>query len=300
MTMKKIILFLLIFPRIISAQPEWSLQTIDFFDMPGLSGFGETMGVAVNSKQHIFVFHRGPSNLIEFDNKGNYVKTIGEGFFKKAHGLRIDAEDNIWITDTEQHIVLRFDPDGQRDLVLGRINRPGEWDDVYDIPLFNGPADVTIDKLGNIFVADGYGNSRIVKFDKNGNFIKTWGVKGSGKGEFNLPHNIVVDTQNRVLVADRENKRIQVFSTNGEFLEIWDDIGSPYGLCVGDNGIYMTDGLNNHISWIDEAGKIIAHFGNSGRAQGQFLMPHAITIDQQGRIFVADTHNWRVQCLIRH
>lgn len=293
--MKYFLLFICLFPAFVYAQPAWNLKPIDFFKVPEGKNFGETMGVAINSKQHVFVFHRGPGSLMEFDEKGNFVKTIGEGLFKKPHGLRVDRHDNVWITDVELHVVMRFNPVGQLTLIMGKMGIAGEWDKTYNIALFDRPADVAFDSSDNIYVADGYGNSRVVKFDKDGNFIKTWGSKGVGSGQFNLVHNIAVDSKNTVYVIDRENRRIQLFNTNGEFLREWNKIGNPFGLDIAKDEFYVTDGKEGFIYRLDPSGKMIAKYGQPGKATGQFLMPHAIAVSPDNKLFVAEAINWRVQ-----
>lgn len=296
--MKKYFSLLIFFlPFISKSQDVWNLKLVIFFKLPVGRSFGKTMGVAINSDQHVFVFHRGPGNLMEFDEPRNFIRTIGDGFIKKTHGLRIDAKDNIWVTDLEQHIVIRFNPKGKITLVLQKANNAGEWNKTYDIPLFNLPADIAFDSEGNIYVADGYGNSSVVKFDKNGNYLKFWGIKGSGKGEFNLVHNVVIDSKDVVYVVDRENKRIQLFNTNGNYLSEWNNIGNPYSLVISNSTFYMTDGVNGSISKLDQSGKIIATYGQSGKAPGQFEMAHAIAVSSNKQIFVADAINWWVQCL---
>ena len=197
----------------------------DFFDFPANWVEGEASGVALNSKGHIFLFQRTRPMLSEFDENGRYVRSLGEGLFDHPHGLRIDADDYIWTTDDTNNTVLKLSPAGKVLLVLGRRNNGGEanW-------LFSKPTDVAFSKNGDIFVTDGYGNSRVVKFDRNGNFLKTWGTYGSGPGEFMLPHSVVIDKNDRVYVGDRENARIQIFDTDGRFLTQWTGIGYPYGL----------------------------------------------------------------------
>lgn len=294
--MKRFLLFIFFLPILLQAQPAWNLKPVDFFKLPNGKSFGEAVGLAINSHQHVFVCNRGPEKVMEFDDSGNFVRSIGDGFFKSAHGLRIDADDNIWVTDVDQHLVFRFNPKGQITLVLGRINNAGEWLKSYNIPLFNRPADIAFDSDKNVYVADGYGNSRVVKFDKNGNFQKTWGVKGTGKGEFNLVHNIIIDPKNTVYVVDRENKRIQIFNTDGEYLREWNNIGSPYSLIISGSFAYITDGVSGVISKLDLTGKVIAQYGQTGKAVGQFLMPHGIAVSSTNKLFVADAINWRVQC----
>jgi hypothetical protein len=175
------------------AVPELPYRVVArFFKFPKGMVAGEAAGVAINSKGHIFLFQRTKPMLAEYDEKGNFIQSIGEGLFAHPHGLRIDADDNLWTTDDGSHLVLKLDPSGNVLLVLGRINTAAEanW-------LFNRPA-------------DGYGNSRVVKFVRSGNYIKAWGKYGSGIGEFNLPHTIAVDKEGRVFVGDRENQRIQI------------------------------------------------------------------------------------------
>ena len=298
--MRYFLILMVLLPVFIQAQTIWSLEPIDFFKVPIGKNFGETMGVALNSQQHVFVFHRGPGSLMEFDENGNFIKSIGEGLYKKPHGLRIDRHDNIWITDVELHVVMRFNPAGQLTLILGKAGIAGESDKTYNIALFDRPADVAFDSADNIYVADGYGNSRVVKFDKDGNFIKTWGTKGSGAGQFNLVHNIAVDSKNTVYVIDRENRRIQLFDTNGEYLREWNNIGNPFGLAIVNDDFFVTDGKDGFIYRLDHSGKMIVKYGQPGKAAGQFLMPHAITVSPDKKIFVAEAINWRVQVLLLH
>ena len=210
------------------AVPELPYRVVtNFFKFPKAMVPGEASAVAVNSKGHIFLFQRTKPMLAEYDEKGNFVQSIGDGIFTHPHGLRIDANDNLWTTDDGSHLVLKLDPSGNVLLVLGRINTAGEanW-------LFNRPADVAFANNRDIYVADGYGNSRVVKFDRDGNYIKSWGKYGTGIGEFNLPHSIAVDKDGRVYVGDRENQRIQIFDSEGNFIRQWTGFGYPYGLLI--------------------------------------------------------------------
>jgi DNA-binding beta-propeller fold protein YncE len=252
---------------------------------------GEASAVAVNSKGHIFLFQRTKPMLTEYDAKGNFVQAIGDGLFSHPHGLRIDAEDNIWTTDDGSHLVLKLDSAGNVQLVLGRINTAAEanW-------LFNKPADVAFAKNGDIYVADGYGNSRVVKFDHDGNFLKAWGKYGTGTGEFNLPHSVAVDNQGRVYVGDRENQRIQIFDSEGKFIQQWTGIGYPYGLVITpDQHVWMVDGGYDRIVELDQSGKILGAFGEPGHKPGQFAWAHFMAIGPDQTIYVADVLNWRFQ-----
>ena len=181
----------------------------DFFQLPAGENFVEVAGVAVNSKGHVYVFHRGKHPLVEFDASGKFIRSIADDLFVTAHVVRVDAEDNIWTTDVGAHVVLKVSPEGRVLLSLGRMRIPGD-----DVLHFNQPTDVAFDRDGNIYVADGEGNSRVLKFNKYGNLLLAWGMKGDGPGQFDLPHSVAID-DDPVYVADREDARIQIFDLNG-------------------------------------------------------------------------------------
>jgi len=272
--------------------PELAYRVVpDFFELPPSAGFGEASGVALNSKGHIFLFQRARPMLAEYDEHGKFIRSIGDGLFDHPHGLRIDPDDNIWTTDDGNHLVLKLSPAGRVLLVLGRKDWGGEatW-------LFNKPTDVAFAKNGDIFVTDGYGNSRVVKFDRDGNFIKTWGKYGTGPGEFDLPHSIVVDKDGRVYVGDRENARIEIFDADGKFLKEWKDVGYPYGLFITpDQHIWMVDGGYDRIVELDQNGKILGAIGEPGRASGQLAWAHFMAVGPDRKIYVAEVLNWRFQ-----
>jgi len=265
----------------------------DFFELPKGLNFGEAAGVAVDRRGHIFLFQRVEPMLSEYDTAGKFLRSIGTGLFTTPHGLRIDAEGNLWTTDVGSHTVLKLSPEGRVLLVLGHKGQAaeGEW-------VFNRPADVGFDADGNIYIADGYGNSRIVKFDKNGRFLLSWGTYGTAPGEFRLPHAVVV-AGDRVYVADRENARIQLFTTEGKFLSEWDHVGYPYGLALLPNGhLLMADGGYDRLVEIDKEGRIVGALGEPGHQAGQFAWAHALAVGGNGRIYVADTLNWRFQVFL--
>lgn len=267
---------------------------------PGMN-FGEVAGVAVNSKGHIFVFHRGASPLVEFDSSGRFLRSLGDGLFKSAHGLRIDRHDNIWITDIGSHLVLKLSADGSVLMVLGKVGWAGEFmPPRYAVPLFDQPTDVAFGPGEEIFVSDGYGNSRVMKFDKDGRFIKSWGKKGTAPGEFDLPHTIAVDRNGRVYVGDRENQRIQVFDSDGNFIKEWARVGYPYGLTITpDQTLYMADGKNERIVKMNLEGEVLGSIGEPGKGVGQFAWAHSIAVGPAGEIYVAEILNWRVQKFVK-
>jgi DNA-binding beta-propeller fold protein YncE len=279
-------------PSQFQAVPELPYRAVpNFFKFPKGMTPGEASAVAVNSKDHIFLFQRTKPMLAEYDAKGNFIQSIGDGLFSHPHGLRIDADDNLWTTDDGSHLVLKLDPSGNVLLVLGRINTGAEanW-------LFNKPADVAFAKNGDFYVADGYGNSRVVKFDRDGNYIKAWGKYGTGMGEFNLPHTVAVDNQGRVYVGDRENQRIQIFDSEGKFIQQWTEVGYPYGLVITpDQHVWMVDGGYDRIVELDQNGKILGAFGEPGHKPGQMAWAHFMAMGPDKTIYVADVLNWRFQ-----
>ena len=263
----------------------------DFFrDAEHLSA-GEASGIALNSKGHVFLFQRARPMLSEYDAAGGFVRSIGDGLFTHPHGLRIDSEDNIWTTDDGSHLVLKLSAAGQLLLVLGRkdVAAEADW-------LFNQPTDVAFGKHGELYVSDGYGNSRVMKFDRSGKFLKAWGRYGSGPGEFNLPHSVVVDQSGKVYVGDRENKRIQIFDADGNYLKEWKDIGYPYGLFITpDQHVWMVDGGYDRIVELDQNGKILGAIGEPGHAPGQLAWGHFLAVGPDRTLYVADVLNWRFQ-----
>ncbi len=190
------------------------------FKLPAGMNFRGTSGVAFNSKGNIFVIHRGPMSLMEFDPDGNFIRGFGDGLFERAHGLRIDAQDNIWATDVASNLVYKFDPSGRLEMVLGVKGHSGEWHPYGHLRLFHEPSEAVVGPSGDIFVLQGHGkgDSRVLKFDRDGNFIKDWGGKGSEPGQFNLPHSLVFDAQGLLYIADRNNARIQVFDADGNYI----------------------------------------------------------------------------------
>jgi sugar lactone lactonase YvrE len=190
--------------------------------------------------------------ILKFDENGNLVKSFGKGMLIFPHGIYVDKDDNVWVTDGQGkngkgHQVFKFSPDGKVLLTLGKAGVAGAGDDE-----FNAPSDVIVGRDGDIFVADGHGgntNNRIVKFDKNGKFIKTWGKKGTGPGEFDTPHALAFDSKGRLFVGDRNNNRIQIFDQDGTFIEQWTQFSRPSGIFIDKHDvIYVADSESGSVS----------------------------------------------------
>ena len=290
-------LMMLVFGSTVLSQSATDLGLVAVPGWPRLPdgwNFGEVAGVAVDHEQNVYVFHRGPHPLIEFSRDGKFLRTLLEGMITSAHGIRIDRAGNIWVVDVKGHTVLKVNPSGRILLVLGRKDSPGA-----DEARFNQPTDVAIAQNGDIYITDGYGNSRVMKFSQDGKFLSQWGRKGSGPGEFNLPHAVVLDNDGRVYVADRENNRIQVFTAEGKFVTQWTDFGSPWGMIMSPGQeILVADGRNNRILKLSRDGKLLGTFGQPGKRPGEFSFAHAIALGSGGEVYVAEVLNWRVQKLV--
>ena len=275
----------------------------DSFSLPAGMTLGSTSGVAINSKGHIVVLHRGPDPLMEFDPGGKFVRAFGNGFFDRPHGLRIDAQDNIWATDVATHVVYKFSPEGRILLVLGVRGNAGEMHPYGHLRLFNEPNDVAFGPGGEVFVAQGHGRGepKVIKFDKDGNFIKAWGKKGTGPGEFDIAHSIAIDAKGLLYVADRNNQRIQVFDADGTFLRESKHPGTPCGLFISpDQHLWLAHGHAGQVIKLDLDGKVLGAMGKQGKALGQFGEAHFIAVNNaNGDIYVADTLNWRVQKFVK-
>jgi DNA-binding beta-propeller fold protein YncE len=252
---------------------------------------GPVSAVATDSADRLFVFHRGKHPILVFDREGKYLRSWGDDQIKTAHGLRIDHENNVWVTDMGNHLVLKFDSEGKLLLSLGKKGQPGEGPDQ-----FNRPTDVAVAPSGEFYVSDGYGNSRVVKYSRAGKFLKQWGKKGKGEGEFDLPHAICLDSKGHVYVGDRENDRIQVFDGEGKFLAQWKESGAPYGLFLtGANQMFVADGRAHWVKVLDAEGKTLGRWGEKGVAPGQFNAPHMLCVDSKGAVYVAEVTGRRLQ-----
>jgi DNA-binding beta-propeller fold protein YncE len=297
---------------------------------------GEVGGVATNSHGDIFVYTRtghptitigtarpfahGGSRLFQFDKSGKFVREIGKdsyGFMFAAQ-VRVDPNDNIWVVDQMTNMVIKFDPQGRVGLLLGRKAeavpvpaRPTTGDGAgQPSDLFERPTDVAWDAAGNIFVADGLGNARIAKFDKDGRFVKSWGKKGTAPGEFADVRSIAVDAQGNVYAADGGNKRIQVFDNDGNFKTAFTNVGNAQALCITKGptqAFYVSN--SNPPNDIDRDGEIYrmrldgtmtGKFGRAGKLLKEFGTVNAIDCRDENTLYVGEIGNLRVQKLALH
>jgi sugar lactone lactonase YvrE len=226
--------------------------------LPAGRPYGNTSAVHVDARGTVWVADKCASTtctgrtddpILAFDASGTFLRSFGSGLFVFPHGIHVDADGNVWVTDGQGaegkgHQVFKFSPDGKVLLTLGTKGVAGTT-----ATTFNQPSDVVVGANGNIFVADGHGgetNARIVKFSRDGTFLKTWGRKGTGPGEFDTPHALALDSQGRLFVGDRGNSRIQIFDQEGTFLAEWRQFGRPSGLFIDrSDTIYVTDSESN-------------------------------------------------------
>jgi sugar lactone lactonase YvrE len=320
--------------------------------LPANMYFGECSGVAVNSQGHVFVLSRGNSigpaygaaaaQLLEFDRNGRYVREIGHNLYawSFAHTVKVDPQDNIWVTDKGSDMIIKFTPEGRVAMVFGRKQEAADEETGPlkhpNPPLPSEPGrfrqvtDVAWDRAGNTYISDGYINSRVAKVDRDGNWLKSWGDRGTKPGQFHTPHSIAVDANDMVYVADRSNRRIQVFDTEGNFQRQFTiDVpvppdarpaignmpdeaaiaagtfapGSPWAIAIspGPNQVlYSADAFPGRIYKLSLDGKVLGVFGRTGKQLGQFGWIHEMACPAPDTLFVAELLNWRVQKLVLH
>jgi len=328
----------------------------NFLKLPDDMHFGEVAGVATNSKGHIFVYSRGGSSvgpaygntasqILEFAANGKFVREVGKNLYAWAfaHTVRIDKDDNIWATDKGSDMIVKLSPQGRVMMVFGRKSeasdaeahpheRNAEKPSVHQDGRFRQPTDVAWGPDGTIYISDGYVNSRVAKISKDGDWIKSWGKRGKGPGDFNTPHSIAADAKGNIYVADRANRRVQVFDGDGTYQrEIKIDVpfdenalpaigekpnlttyrqiggtmapGAPWAICITpppNQVLYASDAYPGRIYKLSLDGKVLGVLGQSGKQLKQFGWIHEIACPSENVLFVAEILNWRVQKLILH
>lgn len=263
----------------------------------------EAAGVAVDSRDNVYVFNRGEHPLIVFDREGNFLRSWGEGLVGRAHGITIGPDGEVWLTDDGNHTIRKFTPEGRLLLTIGDPDKPAT---LQSGKPFNRPTHVALSPLtGDLFISDGYGNSRVHKYDPKGRHLFSWGEPGTDPGCFNLPHNIATDAEGLVYVADRENHRVQVFDAEGRYLAQINNVHRPCGLLIDrrEGGtIYVGElgsdlavnqsvpNLGGRVSILSLKGDLLGRVGDRFRGEkpGQFVAPHGVVTDSRGDLYVAE------------
>jgi len=290
--------------------------------LPEGETLGEVTGVGVDTHGNVFVFHRAERSwpdsdvldttpipnptVVAFDaHTGAMTSRWGANRFAMPHGLTVDKDDNVWLTDCALHQVYKFSHDGRPLLTLGERAVPGD-----DSSHFNLPTDIAVAADGSFYVTDGYGNNRVLKFSADGRFLFQWGAKGTGPGQFDLPHGITLGAAGRVYVADRGNARVQVFDATGKYLSQWHGpaFGRPYDVAIGKDGVaFVADGGDQPLTGPDRSalvvvrpdGFVLERVGRFGNYDGQFAIAHDLAVSADGAVYVGDITGRRIQKFVR-
>lgn len=278
--------------------------------------WGHVPGIAVDRQDRVWVFTRAEPPVQVYDASGRFLRAWGSGVIRTAHHLKFDREGNVWVADIGRHVVMKFTPEGKLLETLGTPDEPGA-----DRTHLNQPTDMAIAPSGDVFVSDGYGNNRVVHFDRNGRFVREWGRLGTRPGEFSLPHAIALDSRGRLYVADRNNARVQVFDTNGRLLAVWENLVVPWGFWVTAKDEIWVCG-SSPMPWRPEdtvlgcppRDQVFMKFDPEGRLLQLWTVPkgqdgqekpgecnwvHAIAVDSQGNLYVGDIIGRRAQKFVR-
>ena len=269
--------------------------------LPAGMTFKECPGVAVDSRDNVYVLTRGEHPIIVLDKDGNYIRSFGKGLFSddRTHGLYIAQDDSVLVADDGIHTIQKFNSEGEKTMEIGERNHPApKWSGQP----FNRPTSAAImPSNGDVYISDGYGNSRIHVYTGSGEYKFSWGSPGIDAGQFIRPHNIAVDADDKVYVVDREAHRIQIFDAKGNFITMWNNIHRPDSMVLWKDHIYVGElngmggvddapGLGHRVTVYDLNGNRVSMFGSQeeGEGPGQFIAPHGIAVDSTGAIYVAE------------
>jgi len=272
---------------------------VDWAKLPAGWSFREVPDVAVDADDNVYAFNRGDHPMIVFDREGNFLKSWGEDVFKRAHGVTLGPDGNLWCADDGDHTVRKCTLDGEVLVTMGTPDQPAPYQSGDP---FNRPTKVAFDPQGGMYISDGYGNAKVHRYSADGKYLFSWGDYGNDPGEFNLVHSVCTDKEGHVYVADRENHRVQVFDPDGKYLTQWNNMHRPCGLHIEGDLCYVGElpsqqpvnadypNLGSRIAIYDLEGNLLARLGNilPGEEPDQFLAPHGITVDSQGDIYLGE------------
>jgi sugar lactone lactonase YvrE len=275
-------------------------------------GYYDVADVGVDSKDRVFVLTRGMHPIIVLDNNGNYLTSWGENLFARPHGLFISPDDIVYCVDDRGHTVHKFTPDGELLMTIETADHPANTGYIFNKPdtvimsgpPFNRPTGLALSPVGEIYISDGYGNARIHRFTQDGRLLFSWGEPGDGPGQFRIPHDVCIDEEGLVYVADRQNLRIQIFSLEGEYIAQWKEVRWPNAMCIDHEGrMYVAEMGGVFFEWPtirldspqarvtvrDLSGKILAELDEEDPlAKGVWYSPHGIAVDSRGDLYVGE------------
>ena len=282
------------------AAPAFNAQ-IDWHQLPDGMTLHETPGVAVDGDDRLFALTRNTENpVLVFDADGTFVRTFGAGTFSaRTHAITVAPDGAVFCVDDGRHTVTKWTPEGELLMTIGRQDEPAER---FSGEPFNRPTDVAIASDGSLYISDGYGNARVHHYSADGELLNSWGSPGIDRGQFMCPHNIGIDADDRLYVADRESHRVQIFDGDGTLLDVWNDVHRPCGLTVGGDGlVYIGElngvalmegapGIGHRLSVYDRSGQLLGRFGaaEEGTEAGQFIAPHGVAVDSRGDVYVGE------------
>ncbi len=266
--------------------------------------YNDATAVTVDSKDHVYVFNRSAHPVIVYDPEGNLLRSWGEDIFTMPHGITVDPDDFVYCADVGDHTVRKLTPEGNVLMTIGDPGKPAEA--MSGFP-FRAPTHVAIDpRNGEIFISDGYGNARVHRYSPDGQLISSWGKSGTFPGHFNIVHNISIDKDGWVYIADRDNRRIQIFDVDGNYQDQWANLSRAacvYAdtksgrtlVYVGEYFAGLTSNANGtnlgpRVTIFEQTGEVVARLGSEsyGDQPGRFYAPHGIAVDSRGDIYVAE------------
>lgn len=280
----------------------------DWGKLPEGYEWGQVGGVAVDSRDRVYVFNRSAHPMMVFDRAGKLLSDWGEDFIKDAHGIYIGNDDSLFLVDRIPQVAMKVTLQGKKLFEMGNRDKPSDTGYTQESPTvkqaagpFHHPTDLQVAPNGEIYISDGYRNARVHKFSADGKLLFSWGEPGNGPGQFHLVHSVWEARNGRVYVADRQNNRIQVFTPNGRYIDHWDGFLQPCKIFVDKDDIMYVAELQARLTICNLEGTVLARIGGTpSKSPGELMAPHGVWVDSHGDMYVAEVlQSQRLQKFIR-